>query len=183
MTTGEGGVVVTNDNSLAKKLRIIRNQGQEGRYNHTWLGNNYRMTDIQAALGLSQMERLDQFVERRHIIAQRYDTELSSLPIKRPLQSKGVYSAYHLYPIRISIEKTSLNQRQVYDAMQKLGIQVNLHYIPVYLQPYYEQFGFKQGYCPEAEKYHRDAISIPMYASLSEADQTRVISVLHDVLG
>ncbi|MFQ3334606.1 MAG: UDP-4-amino-4,6-dideoxy-N-acetyl-beta-L-altrosamine transaminase [Woeseiaceae bacterium] len=197
ITTGEGGMAVTNTESLAQRLMLFRSHGitsdmdkMEPRpldeiwnYQQIELGFNYRMTDIQAALGLSQMERLDQFVERRHIIAQRYDTELSSLPIKRPLQSKGVYSAYHLYPIRISIEKTSLNQRQVYDAMQKLGIQVNLHYIPVYLQPYYEQFGFKQGYCPEAEKYHRDAISIPMYASLSEADQTRVISVLHDVLG
>jgi UDP-4-amino-4,6-dideoxy-N-acetyl-beta-L-altrosamine transaminase len=197
ITTGEGGMAVTNTESLAQRLMLFRSHGitsdmdkMEPRpldeiwnYQQIELGFNYRMTDIQAALGLSQMERLDQFVERRHIIAQRYDTELSSLPIKRPLQSKGVYSAYHLYPIRISIEKTSLNQRQVYDAMQKLGIQVNLHYIPVYLQPYYEQFGFKQGYCPEAEKYHQDAISIPMYASLSAADQTRVISVLHDVLG
>ena len=197
ITTGEGGVAVTNTESLAQRLKLFRSHGitsdmgeMEPRpldeiwnYQQIELGYNYRMTDIQAALGLSQMERLDQFVERRHIIAQRYDTELSSLPIKTPLQSKGVYSAYHLYPIRISLEKTSLNQRQVYDAMQKLGIRVNLHYIPVYRQPYYEQFGFKQGYCPEAEKYHRDAISIPMYASLSEADQTRVISVLHDVLG
>jgi UDP-4-amino-4,6-dideoxy-N-acetyl-beta-L-altrosamine transaminase len=197
ITTGEGGMAVTNSEKLARRLTLFRSHGitseideMESRsldeiwnYQQIELGYNYRMTDIQAALGLSQMERLDQFVERRHIIAQRYDTELSSLPIKTPLQSKGVYSAYHLYPIRISLEKTSLNQRQVYDAMQKLGIRVNLHYIPVYRQPYYEQFGFKQGYCPEAEKYHRDAISIPMYASLSEADQTRVISVLHDVLG
>jgi UDP-4-amino-4,6-dideoxy-N-acetyl-beta-L-altrosamine transaminase len=196
ITTGEGGMAVTNNESLARRLTLFRSHGitsdmdqMEPRpldeiwnYQQIELGFNYRMTDIQAALGLSQLERLDEFVERRHVIAQRYNEELRCLPIQTPLQKMDTYSAYHLYPIRVSHEKTNMNQRQVYGEMQKLGIRVNLHYIPVYRQPYYERFGFKQGYCPEAEKYHQDAISIPMYASLSEADQTRVISVLHDVL-
>tara|TARA_B110001469_G_C9636979_1_gene319498 strand:+ start:1444 stop:2610 length:1167 start_codon:yes stop_codon:yes gene_type:complete len=197
ITTGEGGMAVTNNESLAQRLLLFRSHGitsdineMEPRpldeiwnYQQIELGFNYRMTDIQAALGLSQLERLDEFVKRRHVIAQRYNEELRILPIQTPMQRSDTYSAYHLYPIRLSREKTNMNQRQTYNAMQKHGIRVNLHYIPVYRQPYYERFGFKQGYCAEAEKYHQDAISIPMYASLSEADQTRVISVLHDVLG
>ena len=197
ITTGEGGMAVTNSENLARRLMLFRSHGitssesemdirpsnEIWNYQQIELGFNYRMTDIQAALGLSQIERLDEFVARRHFIAQRYNEEFRSLPIQTPMQKIDTYSAYHLYPIRVSREKTNMNQRQTYDAMWKHGIQVNLHYIPVYLQPYYEQFGFKKGYCPEAERYHQEAISIPMYASLSEADQTRVISVLHDILG
>jgi dTDP-4-amino-4,6-dideoxygalactose transaminase len=99
------------------------------------------------------------------------------------MQKDDTYSAYHLYPIRISPKKTNISQKQTYRLLNENGIQANIHYIPVYRQPYYERLGFKQGYCPEAERYHQDAISIPMYASLSEADQASVISVLHDVLG
>ena len=197
ITTGEGGMAVTNSEKLARRLTLFRSHGITSEINEMeprsldeiWnyqqieLGFNYRMTDIQAALGLNQMERLDEFVERRQHIAQRYNEELRSLPLKTPMQKIDIYSAYHLYPIRVSSKKTNMNQRQTYDAMWKQNIQVNLHYIPVYLHPYYEKLGFKQGYCPEAERYHQEAISIPMYASLTEADQTKVISVLHDILG
>ncbi len=197
ITTGEGGMAVTQSENLARRLTLFRSHGitseideMEPRsldeiwnYQQIELGFNYRMTDIQAALGLNQMERLDEFVESRHILAQRYNEELSSLPIQLPMQKNDIYSAYHLYPIRVSRNRTKIDQRETYDAMWKQGIQVNLHYIPVYRQPYYERLGFKKGYCPEAERYHQEAISIPMYASLSESDQTSVISVLNDIFG
>ncbi len=197
ITTGEGGMAVTKSENLARRLTLFRSHGitsetneMEPRpleeiwnYQQIELGFNYRMTDIQAALGLNQMERLDEFVERRHTIAQRYNEELKNLPIQTPMQKIDIYSAYHLYPIRISREKTNISQKQTYHLLNENGIQANLHYIPVYRQPYYERLGFKEGYCPEAERYHQDAISIPMYASLSEDDQTTVISVLHDILG
>lgn len=197
ITTGEGGMAVTNTESLARRLALFRSHGitsdlneMESRdsseiwnYQQTELGFNYRMTDIQAALGISQMKRLNEFVSRRHAIAKRYNNELAGLPVTLPFQSPASYSAYHLYPIRISREKTNISQKQTYLMLHENGIQANLHYIPVYRQPFYERLGFKKGYCIEAEKYHQDAISIPMYASLSEDDQTKVISVLHDFLG
>ena len=197
ITTGEGGMAVTNTESLARRLALFRSHGitsdlneMESRdsreiwnYQQIELGFNYRMTDIQAALGISQMKRLNEFVSRRHAIAKRYNNELVGLPVITPFQSPDSYSAYHLYPIRISRENTNISQKETYRVLHENGIQANLHYIPVYRQPFYERFGFKKGYCIEAEKYHQDAISIPMYASLSEDDQTKVISVLQDFLG
>ncbi len=197
ITSGEGGMAVTNDSDLARRLTMFRSHGitsdsayMESRcqseiwnYQQIELGFNYRMTDIQAALGLSQMKRLEEFVERRNLIAERYDEELRGLPLNTPAKIDNTYSSYHLYPIRILSDETSLSQRFVYDEMQKCGIRVNLHYIPVYRQPFYERLGFEKGYCPESERYHRDAISIPMYASLSESDQTFVVETLHRILG
>jgi len=151
-------------------------------YQQIDLGFNYRMNDIQAALGLSQMKRLDSFVEKRHRIAQRYDSELAGLSIQTPWQHPDNYSANHLYTIRIKQNERGTTQRQVYDAMQFAGINVNLHYIPVYRQPFYEAIGFKVGYCPEAEQYYQEVLSIPMYPTLTEAEQAKVIRVLHAML-
>jgi UDP-4-amino-4,6-dideoxy-N-acetyl-beta-L-altrosamine transaminase len=196
ITTGEGGMALTNDESLEKRLRLLRSHGISSavtdmdhrpeheiwNYQQIYMGFNYRMTDIQAALGLSQMTRLDSFVEKRCFIAKRYDKELASLPIQTPWQCPDNYSAYHLYPIRIKENEGDTTQRQVYDAMQGAGINVNLHYIPVYRQPYYEAMGFKLGYCREAEQYHKDALSIPIYPTLTETEQAKVICVLQGVL-
>jgi UDP-4-amino-4,6-dideoxy-N-acetyl-beta-L-altrosamine transaminase len=192
ITTGEGGMAITNDEALAHRLRRLRTHGitndkvlmQPRPANEVWnyqqieLGFNYRMTDIQAALGLSQMQRLDEFVSRRHKIAERYDTELSSLPITTPHQAPGTYSGYHLYPIRVSEAESGKTQWQIYDALWQNGVAANLHYIPVHRQPYYEKLGFKAGDFPESEEFHREAISLPMYPTLEPHQQASVITVL-----
>ncbi|MFZ4504710.1 MAG: UDP-4-amino-4,6-dideoxy-N-acetyl-beta-L-altrosamine transaminase, partial [Methylovulum sp.] len=170
ITTGEGGMAVTNDDILGKKMRLYRSHGISStaedmqsrppeeiwNYQQIALGFNYRMTELQAALGLSQMTRVSEFVQTRQRIAQRYDKELQGLPLQTPWQQEDTYSAYHLYPIRIKQSARGTSQRQVYEAMQGAGINVNLHYIPVYRQPYYEAMGFGQGYCPEAEQYFHE---------------------------
>ena len=196
ITTGEGGLAVTQDPQLAKKLRILRSHGisstsedmQARPANEIWnyqqigLGFNYRMTDIQAALGLSQMTRLNSYIAQRHQLAARYDEALRDLPITRPWQHPDAFSSYHLYPIRIPQSDTGKTQRQVYDALMADGFNVNLHYIPVYRQPYYESMGFKSGYCPAAESYYRETISLPIFSSLATTDQDRVIATLTKVM-
>lgn len=196
ITTGEGGMALTNKADLAERLRQCRSHGISSdpakmlarpaneiwNYQQLGLGFNYRMTDIQAALGLSQMNRLLQFVERRRSIAGRYKEALVGLPLRTPWQHPECYSSYHLYPIRLDLEHTNASQRQVYNALQAAGIMVNLHYIPVYRQPYYERMGFEAGYCPQAEEFHKTAISIPMYPSMSDAEQGQVIAALEQVL-
>lgn len=192
ITTGEGGMAMTNDAELAKRMRLLRSHGISSatedmhprsdleiwNYQQIDLGFNYRMTEIQAALGLSQMARLNEFVAKRNELASRYDQLLTDLPVtirSRPLDG---YSSYHLYPIRLKLEQVPKTHREVYEALRKSGILVNLHYIPVYLQPYYEQMGFKRGYCPEAERYYSEVISIPLYPGLTEAQQDRVIEAI-----
>jgi UDP-4-amino-4,6-dideoxy-N-acetyl-beta-L-altrosamine transaminase len=196
ITTGEGGIAVTNDVALARRMRLLRSHGISSNpadmqprpvpeiwnYQQIDLGFNYRMTDIQAALGLSQMTRLDSFVEKRHRIARRYDSELVGLSIQTPWQRHDTYSAYHLYVIRVRQKEGGATQRRVYDALQEAGINVNLHYIPVYRQPYYVAMGFKAGYCLGADQYYQEALSIPIYPALTDAEQTKVIRILHETL-
>ena len=197
ITTGEGGMAVTNDAKLTKHMRLLRSHGISSttadmqprpaqeiwNYQQIDLGFNYRMTDIQAALGLSQMQRLNEFVAQRHTIAKRYDQLLSALPLLTPWQQADSYSGYHLYVIRLKLSEIKKTQRQIYDALHAAEIFVNLHYIPVYRQPFYELMGFSVGYCPEAEHYFSEAISIPLYPGLTAAQQDQVVAVLRDVVG
>ena len=191
ITTGEGGMAITNDAQLAKRMQLLRSHGitrdaadmtQEPDgpwyYQQINLGFNYRMTDFQAALGLSQMQRLDEFVAIRHAIFRRYDEHLTGLPIHTPWQHPDSYSGLHLYVIRIKLNETRRTHREIIESMRAADIGVNLHYIPVYRQPYYEGLGFKPGYCPAAEQYYAEAISLPMYPGLTEAQQEQVVDAL-----
>jgi UDP-4-amino-4,6-dideoxy-N-acetyl-beta-L-altrosamine transaminase len=191
ITTAEGGMAMTNDSYLAKCMQLLRSHGitrDESDMTHApdgpWyyqqidLGYNYRMTDLQAALGLSQMRRLDEFVAKRHVIAKRYNHLLADLPVNTPWQHEDSYSGLHLYVIRLKLAEIDKTHRQVFEALRALGVGVNLHYIPVYFQPYYENLGFKAGYCLKAEQYYAEAISLPMYPSLSEVQQDLVITLL-----
>ena len=196
ITTAEGGLAVTNDLLLNKKLKLLRSHGissspedmKPQSSNEIWnyqqlaLGFNYRMTELQAALGLSQMQRLDEFVSRRHSIAERYDNEFIDLPLVCPWQHADCYSAFHLYPIRIKQGESKITQLELYNRMESSNIFVNLHYIPVYRHPYYETLGFKEGYCPEAEKYYQTVISIPMYPSLTNLEQSKVINIVSEAM-
>lgn len=192
ITTGEGGMALTNNIKLAQKMRLLRSHGitndledmnprppgELWNYQQIDLGFNYRMTDIHAALGLSQFQRLDEFVNTRHEIASRYNQLLSELPIITPLQETYAYSSFHLYVIRLNLKDINKTQRQIYDALHRAGILVNLHYIPVYRHPYFEKMGFIKGYCPEAERYFSEAITLPIYPNLTEVEQDQVVAAL-----
>lgn len=195
ITTGEGGMVVTNDARLAKQLQLLRSHGitresvemtrePDGPwyYQQIALGFNYRMTDLQAALGLSQMQRLDEFVARRHAIFRRYNEQLACWPVDRPWQHPESKSGLHLYVIRLKLGEIRKTRRQVFESLHATGIGVNLHYIPVYRQPYYEEYGFKSGHCPAAEQYYAEAISLPIYPALTDAQQDDVIHALDQAL-
>jgi UDP-4-amino-4,6-dideoxy-N-acetyl-beta-L-altrosamine transaminase len=196
ITTGEGGMAMTNDAQLAKHMQLLRSHGitrDENDMSHApdgpWyyqqivLGYNYRMTDMQAALGLSQMQRLDEFVAKRHVIAEHYNQLLVDLPVITPLQHENGYSGLHLYVIRLKLAEIGKTHRQIFEALRALGIGVNLHYIPVYHQPYYQSLGFKADYCLEAEKYYGEAISLPMYPGLTEIQQHLVVTALYEAIG
>jgi dTDP-4-amino-4,6-dideoxygalactose transaminase len=147
-------------------------------YQQVDLGFNYRMTDLQAALGVSQMDRLDQFVARRHELARRYDSLLKDLPLTTPWQHPDSYSGLHLYVIRLQLDQICHTHRQVFESLREQGVGVNVHYIPVHTQPYYRKMGFKMGTFPDAEQYYAEAISLPMFQGLTDAQQDEVIGAL-----
>ena len=191
ITTGEGGMVLTNKEDLYEKLIRLRSHGitrkvelmrEESHgpwyYQQLELGFNYRMTDIQAALGASQMQRLDEFVKRRRFLAERYNQLLQDLPLVLPWQHPDTESSWHLYVIRLKLDKISKTHRQVFEELRQAKIGVNVHYIPVHTQPYYKQLGFKWGDFPQAEQYYREAISIPIYYGLTEENQETVVAKL-----
>jgi len=191
ITTGEGGMALTNATSLAKKMKLLRSQNitssaiemddrpseEIWNYQQIGLGFNYRMSEIHAALGLSQIERLDEFVTKRHAIAQRYNELLTELPITKPKQIAESFSSFHLYVIRLKLNEINKSQRQIFAAFHEQGVRVNLHYIPVYLQPFYQNMGFKRGYCPEAEAYFSEAMSIPIFPALCKEQQDSILEV------
>jgi len=194
-TTGEGGMLLTNREDLHTLLLRLRTHGitrdpasMEGPSHGPWyyqqvdLGFNYRLTDIQAALGLSQMGRLDAFLARRRALALRYNTLLQDLPLTVPWQHPDTQSSWHLYVIRLQLDRIRKTRRQVFEELRAAGIEVNLHYIPVHTQPYYRRLGFTPGQFPEAERYYAEAISLPMFAKLTEPEQDRVVAALRAIL-
>jgi UDP-4-amino-4,6-dideoxy-N-acetyl-beta-L-altrosamine transaminase len=196
ITSGEGGMALTNDAALHRKMSLLRSHGitadqaemqprpkdELWNYQQIDLGFNYRMTDIQAALGLSQMQRLEEFVDRRHAIAARYDQLLDGLALTLPWQHPDSYSGFHLYIVRLQLDRIPASHLQVYATMRAAGVLVNLHYIPVYRQPYFETMGFVQGYCPQAEQYYRETLSIPMYPGLTTKQQDDVLTILTEAI-
>lgn len=195
VTTAEGGAVMTNSKELASKMALYRSHGitrdqaqMQNESHGGWyyeqidLGYNYRMTELQAALGVTQMTRLDDFISARHKLATRYNQLLSTLPIILPYQLEGTYSGLHLYVIRLKLDKISKTHKEVFDALREQSIGVNLHYIPVHTQPYYQELGFKVGEFPESERYYQEAISLPMFHAMTEEQQDTVIHVLSNVL-
>lgn len=191
ITTAEGGMALTNNAKLADRMALLRSHGitrdpelmthvPDGPwyYQQIDLGFNYRMTELQAALGVSQMERLDDYVSRRHALARRYDEQLADLPVTLPLQHPDSYSALHLYVIRLRLDQIDRTHREIFEALREQGIGVNLHYIPVPDQPYYQSMGFKVGDFPEAERYYAEAISLPMYPTMTSMQQDQVITAL-----
>jgi UDP-4-amino-4,6-dideoxy-N-acetyl-beta-L-altrosamine transaminase len=192
ITTGEGGMALTNNSKLAEHMSLLSSHGitrdpsqmtheadGEWYYQQVDLGFNYRMTDMQAALGLSQLERLDDYVSCRHEFATRYNELLKGLPLVIPCQHNDGYSAFHLYIIRL---KNRNKHKQVFEYLRKNGIGVNLHYIPVHTQPYYKQTGVNFTDLRQAEQYYKDAISLPLYPTMTEQQQDVVISSLRKAL-
>ncbi len=195
VTTAEGGAALTNQKELADKMALLRSHGitrdpemmteaSHGGwyYQQVALGFNYRMTELQAALGVTQMQRLDEFVAARHVLSKRYNQMLSELPLVLPYQLENTYSGLHLFVIRLKLDEISLTHKQVFDALRGNGIGVNLHYIPVHTQPYYQAMGFAEGDFPESERYYQEAISLPMFHGMTEEQQNTVVRVVTEIL-
>lgn len=194
LTTGEGGMLLTQDTDLYEKLIRLRSHGitrdprfMRGQPEGPWyyqqvdLGYNDRMTDIQAVLGASQMEKLPAFLARRRELAARYDRLLADLPLILPWQHPDTLSAWHLYVVQVDEARTPVTRLEVYEGLRQRAIYPQVHYIPVHTQPWYQDLGFKPGDFPEAERYYSRALSLPMYYSLSDADQDRVVAALREI--
>ena len=194
VTTAEGGIALTNDDELARKMALLRSHGitrdpaqmrgaSEGGwyYQQVALGFNYRMTDLQAALGRSQLTRLQSFVAERHRLAERYDAAFAGMPVTTPYRHDEGHSAFHLYVIRLQAGATR-SRREVFDALRAAGIGVNVHYIPVHLQPYYRDLGFRPGDFPESEAYYESAITLPLFPALQPADQDRIVDAVRGAI-
>lgn len=191
ITTGEGGMALTAEPGLARRMQLLRSHGitrdpaemqsipgGEWYYEQIALGYNYRMTDLQAALGLSQLRHLESFVDRRNELAARYKRMLSHLPVRSQEILPDNRSAYHLFVIRLDRARCRRPHHEVFAAMRGSGIGVNLHYMPVHLQPFFRGLGFAPGHCPEGERYGEDAITLPLFPAMTEADQDRVVAAL-----
>jgi UDP-4-amino-4,6-dideoxy-N-acetyl-beta-L-altrosamine transaminase len=191
ITSAEGGMVLTNRPELAERLQRLRSHGMTRDpqqmteashgpwyYQQVELGFNYRITDLQAALGLSQLSKLEGFIERRRELAARYDGLLADLPLTLPGAQPEAESAWHLYVVRLQLDSIKLSHRQVFEGLRAAGIGVNLHYIPVHLQPYYRDQGFAEGDFPQAERYYAQAISLPLFPLLSDEQQDHVVEQL-----
>jgi UDP-4-keto-6-deoxy-N-acetylglucosamine 4-aminotransferase len=195
VTTGEGGMILTNDKALYERLVLYRSHGitrEPAKMTHAadgaWyyqqidLGYNYRMTDLQAALGCSQMQRLDAFVTRRRELAVRYDELLRDLPLVTPRVMEGTAPSWHIYVVRLDFERIGKTKEQIFAAMKERGVVLNLHYIPVHLQPYYENLGFERGDFPHSEAYYEEALTLPLYYDLTNEQQDEVVAALREAL-
>jgi UDP-4-amino-4,6-dideoxy-N-acetyl-beta-L-altrosamine transaminase len=193
ITTAEGGMALTNDEELGIRIARLRSHGitreitsMQNQPDGPWyyeqleLGYNYRMTDVQAALGLSQMRKLDGFVAERHRLAEIYDKLLVDAPVRTPWRDPENYSGFHLYVVRLQLERIKASHKDIFVRMRTAGIGVNLHYIPVYRQPYYARMGFDPKDWPEAEKYYSEAITLPLYPGLSDDQQIEVVNNLRE---
>lgn len=191
ITSAEGGAVLTNQSQLLQKMQLFAKHGVTkdaalylGESHGPWyyqqleLGYNYRLSDMQAALGLSQLTKLDSFIQRRAEIAKVYDQALAHLPLKLPLVEPESQSAWHLY----MVELTQHNRQSIYQQLHAKGVAVNVHYIPIHLQPYYQRLGFKEGDFPQSEHFYQNALTLPLFPSLSEKEQATVIQALEEVL-
>jgi len=196
ITSAEGGMAMTNQPALAKRMQVLRNHGitrdpalmtrppiGSWEYQQITLGANYRMSDIHAALGLSQLHRVDDFVAQRHLLKARYDGLLADLPVITPFQAPESESTLHLYPIQLHLDQITLTQAQVFERLKEQELGVNVHYIPVHTQPYYQALGFKLGDYPHAEHYYQRTISLPLFHGMTEQEQDRIVDILSRIVG
>lgn len=195
ITTAEGGMATTNSKKFAERMDLFRSHGvtrnqkfmlkeNEGpwHYQQIDLGFNYRMTDLQAVLGISQMKKIDEFVSKRHILKKRYEEKIKRIPVIKPYQHSDSYSALHLFPIQLELEQIEKSRKETFNELRDNGIGVNVHYIPIHTQPYYEKLGFKKGDFPNSEYYYSRAITLPLFHDMTFDQQDKVCEVLKDIL-